>query len=73
VDDLREELPLLLERVPGAVHRYKVSREGRFLGWVELRAGWWYGDRADKEPLPQRYRLRRDALERLEELGDAAG
>ena len=57
---------LLLEHVPGPADRYKVSLGGRFLGWVERRDGWWYGDRPVKEPLPQRYRLRRDVLAALE-------
>lgn len=59
--------PLLLEPVASDAHRYKVSRGRRFLGWIERRGGWWYGDSPVRAPLPQRYRRRRDALAGLEE------
>jgi hypothetical protein len=57
--------PLLLEHVPSEADRYKVSRGRTFLGWIEHRDGWWYGDGPTRAPLPGRHRLRRDALARL--------
>jgi hypothetical protein len=64
---------LLLESVPGGTHRYKVSRGGRFLGWVERWGRWWHSDGPDRQTLPARYRLRRDALAALERLAHAGG